>query len=259
VDNVSRLERGAQAKCLCPPFIIETVVGGQALITLTKAQVFKYKSIENSSPVEIGDDVTVLVGKNESGKTAFLEALDKSLSLEDATFNFVFDYPRKDYVRYRPQHDAKSFAKVVDLTFRIEKDLADKINREVFHGAEIIKPGYSFTRTTNYGNENSIDFAIDLTAAIAALKKPFEGIEHSDEVFAGAKRLEDVLSKIEAKQLPADSTLAVFAKEWRGRTPQDGERVGIDIVAYLEYLPDRVPSALSLLRRLQASGGQDQS
>ena len=37
-------------------------------------------------------------------------------------------------------------------------------------------------------------------------------------MFAGAKRLEDVLSKIEAKELPADSTLAVFAKEWRGRT-----------------------------------------
>jgi predicted ATP-dependent endonuclease of OLD family len=45
------------------------------LITLVKAQMFKYKSIEDSSQVEIGEDVTVLVGKNESGKTAFLEAL----------------------------------------------------------------------------------------------------------------------------------------------------------------------------------------
>jgi hypothetical protein len=30
------------------------------LITLVKAQVFKYKSIEDSSPVEIGETVTVL-------------------------------------------------------------------------------------------------------------------------------------------------------------------------------------------------------
>jgi len=129
------------------------------LITLTNAQVFKYKSIEDSSPVEIGADVTVLVGKNESGKTAFLEALHKALPLENAKFNFVFDYPRKDYVRYRPQHDAKAYAKVVELTFHIEKALADKINKEVFHGTAVIQPGHAFTRTTDYGNENSIGLA----------------------------------------------------------------------------------------------------
>jgi predicted ATP-dependent endonuclease of OLD family len=187
------------------------------LITLTKAQVFKYKSIEDSTPVDIGKDVTVLVGKNESGKTAFLEALDKALSLEDAKFNFVFDYPRKDYVKYRPQHDVKSFAKVVELTFLIEKSLADKINKEVFHGTQVIAPGHTFTRETNYGNESFIGLVVNVPSAIAALKKPFEGIEHADEVFAGAKTLDEVLAKIEAKQLPADSTLGVFAKEWRGR------------------------------------------
>jgi ABC-type branched-subunit amino acid transport system ATPase component len=81
--------------------------GGNLLITLTKARVLKYKSIEDSSSVEIADDVTVLVGKNESGKTAYLKALHKALPLGTAKFDFVFDYPRKDYVKYRPQHEAK--------------------------------------------------------------------------------------------------------------------------------------------------------
>ena len=187
------------------------------MITLTKAQVFKYKSIEDSSPVEIGEDVTVLVGKNESGKTAFLEALHKALPLGNAKFDFVFDYPRKDYVKYRPQHDAKNYAKVVELTFRIEKELAEKINSEVFHGAQVIPAGYIFTKTTNYGNISSIGLHVDQSAAIAALKKPLEGIEHATEVFVNAKTLEDVVSKIEAKSLQADSSLAVFAKEWRDR------------------------------------------
>lgn len=191
--------------------------GGYSLITLTKAHVFKYKSIEDSSPVEIGKDVTVLVGKNEAGKTAFLEALDKALSLENAKFNFIFDYPRKDYVHYKPQHDAKSYAKVVELTFGIENDLVAKINQEVFNGAQVIQSGHTFTRTTNYGNENTIGFYIDPAAVIAALKKTVEGIEHADEVFAQAKRLEDVVEKIDAKKLPADSSLAVFAKTWCDR------------------------------------------
>jgi len=187
------------------------------LITLTKAQVFKYKSIEDSSPVEIEQDVTVLVGKNESGKTAFLEAVHKALPVEKVKFDFVFDYPRKDYVRYRPQHDAKSYANVVELTFRIEKELAEKINSEVFHGASIITPGRTLTRTTHYGNGSTIGFVVDLAPAISALRKPLEGIEHTEEVFAGAKRLEDVVAKIELMKLPADSRLSVFAKQWRDR------------------------------------------
>lgn len=192
------------------------------MITLTRAQVFKYKSIEDSSPVAIADDVTVLVGKNESGKTAFLEALHKALPVGNAKFDFVFDYPRKDYVGYRPKHDAKSYASVVTLTFRIDKDLSDKINTEVFHGTQVVQPGHTLTRTTDYGNESSIGLSVDQPAAIAALKKPLHGIEQTDEMFAGAKQFADVIAKIEAQELPADSHLGAFAKEWRGRVAKAG-------------------------------------
>ncbi len=34
------------------------------MLTLIKAQVWKYKSIEGSMPVELSPNVTVLVGKN---------------------------------------------------------------------------------------------------------------------------------------------------------------------------------------------------
>ena len=41
---------------------------------LTKVHIREFQSIQDSTEVEIGD-VTCLVGKNESGKTAFLQAL----------------------------------------------------------------------------------------------------------------------------------------------------------------------------------------
>lgn len=88
------------------------------MLTLVKAQVWKYKSIEDSTPVPLADSVTVLVGKNESGKTAFLEALHKAMPLGGAKYDYVADYPRKDLVRYRPQHEAKNYQKTVELTFR---------------------------------------------------------------------------------------------------------------------------------------------
>ena len=165
------------------------------MITLIRAQVYKYKSIEDSTPVEIDDSVTVLVGKNESGKTAFLEALHKAFPLKDQKFKFnpVFDYPRKDYVRYRQQHDVKEFARVVELTFRIDEDLANTINSDVFHGAAVVAPGKTFTRATSYGNTHTVGFGIDHAAAIAALRKPLEGIAETQEVFDGAKTLATVL------------------------------------------------------------------
>ena len=63
------------------------------MLALIKAQVWKYKCIEDSTPVLLADDVTVLVGKNESGKTAFLEALHKALPVGSPKYDFIYDYP----------------------------------------------------------------------------------------------------------------------------------------------------------------------
>jgi predicted ATPase len=187
------------------------------MLTLVKAQVWKYKSIEDSTPVELPGPVTVLVGKNESGKTAFLEALHKSLSLDGAKYDYIADYPRKDLVRYRPQHEAKDYQRVVQLTFRVEKPLADRINKEVFGGAEVIAAGTTFTRDTTIANTNLISFYVDQKAALAALQKPLADLEQKNEAFEGTTRLEDALTKIEALGLPADNRLAAFAVQWRAR------------------------------------------
>lgn len=215
------------------------------MITLANARVFKYKSIEDSSPVQVGKDVTVLVGKNESGKTAFLEAVHKALSLTGAKFDAVFDYPRKDYVRYRRQHEAKKYGHVVELTFNIGADLVDKINGEVFGGTAVIGPEHAFTRTSNYGNGNHIGLGLDEAAAIAALKKSLEGIEHTEDVFAGAEQLSDVIEKIEEKELPTDSRLALFAKQWRERSAKMVE--GRDLIGWhvwKTYLSSALPHFL---------------
>jgi hypothetical protein len=195
---------------------IKRAHGGKVL-QLIKAQVWKYKSIEDSTPVAFASDVTVLVGKNESGKTAFLESLHKAMPLDGAKFDYIADYPRKDLVRYRPQHAAQHYQKVVELTFRIEKELADKINKEVFGGEQIVAVGSTFTRDTTIANTSTIGFHLDEVAALAALQKPLADLEHYDEVFANTTSLADVLTKIEGLSLAADSKLAVFAGLWRKR------------------------------------------
>ncbi len=214
------------------------------MLTLVKAQVWKYKSIEDSTPVTLADDVTVLVGKNESGKTAFLEALNKSLPLGAVKYDYVADYPRKDLVRYRPQHEAKNYQKVVQLTFRIGKVLADKVNKEVFGGAEIVAAGSTFTRDTTIANTNTIGFHIDQRAALAALQKPLGDLEHKDEVFTGAATLADVLTKIEGLSLAADSKLATFAALWRSRAIKPNGWGLVDCHIWQTYLSSALPKFL---------------
>jgi len=214
------------------------------MLTLVQAQVLKYKSIEDSSVVEIATAVTVLVGKNESGKTAFLEGLHKSLPLDDAEFDFIADYPRKDLVRYRPRHNAKDYEEVVRLTFRIDKPLADRINAELFDGREIVPPGLRFTRTTTMANTNTIGFHIDDKAAMAALRAPLADLEHSSEVFDGSKSLSEALDKIDALELPSDGKLATFAAQWRKRMPKASGWGLINGYIYQHYLSSALPRFL---------------
>lgn len=65
---------------------------------LREVRIRKYKSIEDSGPIPVESGVTCLVGKNESGKTAVLEALYKLKPVaggEEAVFDELYDYPRR--------------------------------------------------------------------------------------------------------------------------------------------------------------------
>ena len=72
---------------------------------LKTAVVWKFRSIENSGTVRFEPDVTCLVGKNESGKTAFLEALYQANPLggPGRGFDELRDYPRRLRGRERAQ------------------------------------------------------------------------------------------------------------------------------------------------------------
>ena len=72
---------------------------------LKAAVVKKFRSIENSGTVRFEPDVTCLVGKNESGKTAFLQAVYQTNPFggPDRGFDELRDYPRRLRGRDRAQ------------------------------------------------------------------------------------------------------------------------------------------------------------
>ena len=97
---------------------------------LKTAVVRKFRSIENSGTVRFEPDVTCLVGKNESGKTAFLEALHQANPFPGPGrgFDELRDYPRRLRGRDRAQIPGIT---PIEATFELGDADLEAVAREV--------------------------------------------------------------------------------------------------------------------------------
>ncbi|MFD1145641.1 ATP-dependent nuclease [Saccharothrix hoggarensis] len=87
---------------------------------LVSAHVINYRSVDDSDRFDVEKDVTCLVGKNESGKTATLRALYRLNPVEStATFDEVVDFPAK---RSKERKTTKGFIPAVRATFELTDD-----------------------------------------------------------------------------------------------------------------------------------------
>ena len=90
---------------------------------LATVRVTEFKSIKDTSTFEVGD-VTCLVGRNESGKTAILQALYRLNPVIEGQgkFDVTEDYPRAEEEEYQQavERKQKTPARVVDARFTLE-------------------------------------------------------------------------------------------------------------------------------------------
>ena len=113
--------------------------------------------------VKLEENITTLVGKNESGKTAFLEALAKfNYFAEDKNFNFdkIQDYPRTELKKYQRSGENKT---VVKCTFQIDQETIDEINGDLGKGVlttdifSVLKK-YDNTQSLEHLNSDEIKY-----------------------------------------------------------------------------------------------------
>ncbi|MGG7036424.1 MAG: AAA family ATPase [Flavobacterium sp.] len=120
--------------------------------------IHKYKSFESVQKFELENDITVLVGMNESGKTSALESIAKTHYFqddEDFKFNPTHDYPRKDKKR---MEKANENPEAITCTYKIDDNLLQAIEKEMGKG---ILQSTIFTITTKYDNKKSIGLSVD--------------------------------------------------------------------------------------------------
>ncbi len=129
---------------------------------LTRARVTNFKSIDDSGWVTL-DNVTCMVGKNESGKTAFLQALRRINPAGGATTGFdLRDYPRKGYVRYKRRHDEDP-ATVVQAEFELSEPEVEELESEFGKG---VLGSRTVVASKNYKDE--MTWTVDVDDAVAA-------------------------------------------------------------------------------------------
>ena len=164
---------------------------------LIRARVTDYRSIDDSGWVDI-DGVTCLVGKNESGKTAFLGALKELNPVYGASAGFdLKDYPRKGYTKYWRQHKTEP-AIVVRAEFRLEEEEIRQIEAE--YGAGVM-PSTLVAVSKDYSNARMWDFEVDEAALVRHIVNEAGLPAEIEERTAASSTVEELLSMLKRLEI----------------------------------------------------------
>lgn len=123
------------------------------MIRLKSVRIHQYKSIENPLDMDIESDITVLMGKNEAGKTNILEAMAKTnyFNREDRKFQYdpLSDYPRR---KKKLLDQQKTAPLAVTATYQVSELLLEQIQEEMLLEAK----SSEFGRITDYRGRHQV-------------------------------------------------------------------------------------------------------
>lgn len=139
---------------------------------LINVQVFDYRSIEDSSSVPL-DRVACLVGKNESGKTNFLQAMLRvnPAKGQDANFDVNDDYPRTKLTDI--EHDLKRpdyvYPTVIEATYRLDEGEVAELGAEFGEGAVMLGDPATVCVSVDYQRHRTWRVAVNEEATVRHL------------------------------------------------------------------------------------------
>ena len=219
---------------------------------LAKVCVTDFQSVHDSTEFDIGD-VTCLVGKNEAGKTALLQAMYRLRPIVDTDvgYSVTDDFPRRDVADYEHEieEEKRKHAVVARLTYELDEADADAV-------AQIFGPKALTSRTLTISKayeQKDVTFSLSVNDE-AALQHILSGCSVPDET---REALKSCSTPAEAKKLVADleQTEAI-----QGITQSLDAIVAtgsVDLYMYKNILGPRVPKFMYFDEYYQMRGCDD--
>jgi energy-coupling factor transporter ATP-binding protein EcfA2 len=188
---------------------------------LLSFRVTNYRSVEDSGEVK-ADDLVCLVGKNEAGKTALLQALT-GLNPHPSTpreFDKETDYPRRFLQEYSARHPTDD-ATIITTAWSIDDADAKAIREEIGSKGLKSEPVEIYRRYNDKGPKwtvpvdypEAVQHLLDDERLTAQEKKPLTDVSTSDAV---RKTLEALGERTERQQRLLDRLNKYPGKNIRG-------------------------------------------
>jgi hypothetical protein len=199
---------------------------------LNTVQITNFRSIEDSGVVPI-ERVASLVGKNESGKTNFLQALVhlNPAPGQPSAFDLNDDYPRRGLGDIEHSLKDPEFARpvVIRATYRLSDAEADELLAMFGQGAVKLGPNNTVEATVDYDMEKAWGFETDEAAVVkhissqASVKGDPAKAKTIEELTAWARRtsVKRVLPRL-AQCLPCSRTgvITTSTTRWSNGSPR---------------------------------------
>ena len=167
------------------------------MIKLKNVVINKYKSFLEKQEIEIEDGVTRIVGKNESGKTALLEAMAKFNYFDPKdktfTFNSTNDYPRGELKRYQQEYSNEDFD-VITCTFELSDDLLNQILEDV--GKDVFTSKSIIVAKTYNNSKKFYNISINIKNFIKQFLQNYTIEENMMQELIKSNSLEELVEKL---------------------------------------------------------------
>ena len=166
---------------------------------LSSVEISEFQSIRYSNPFDIGD-ITCLVGKNEAGKTAILQALSRLNPLipDHEKFDVTDDDPRAEVEDYQQEVEANRQlpAIVVKGTFTLTEEELANIAEEFGNGI-LTEP--KLTLKKGYDNELYVELPTDEKVAVKAIVDAAQLSSDLTKELHTSSNIEDLNTLVDSK------------------------------------------------------------
>jgi len=211
---------------------------------LATFEITDFQCIRKSNTIQ-ADDITCLVGKNESGKTALLTALYRlnPIIAADGKYDVTDDYPRSAVEDYNQAVEAgeTSPAIVATATFSLAREEIQPIEEEFAKG--VLESSHL---TLRKGYEGKLTISLDINdrvavqSVIASAQLPKELAKH----FASTSTFSDLKAACQERQEKTEQSETEYISQLMAILNKIEEAGGLQLYIYKTHLINLVPKFL---------------